>query len=88
MDEYPRRQKPLGHCPLRAWRCPLFVFVPPLTAVLPSDVVFAIRMSHRVIGAVFVAVPIVSTSARNAATTRARLGTGFRAVHAKKTNFF
>ena len=38
----------------------LFVFVPPLTQALSSDVVFFIRMSHRVIGVVFVAVPIIS----------------------------
>ena len=38
----------------------LFVFVPPLTAAAGADAVFAIRMSHRVIGVVFVLVPLVS----------------------------
>ena len=38
----------------------LFVFVPPLTQAIGPDAVFAIRMSHRVIGVVFVAVPLVS----------------------------
>lgn len=38
----------------------LFVFVPPLTKLVGSDVVFAIRMAHRVIGVVFVAVPLIS----------------------------
>lgn len=38
----------------------LFVFVPPLTKMLPADVVFGIRMSHRVIGVIFVVVPLIS----------------------------
>lgn len=38
----------------------LFVFVPQLAAAVGADAVFAIRMSHRVLGIVFVAVPIVS----------------------------
>lgn len=38
----------------------LFVFVPPLAQAVGADVVFVIRMSHRVIGVVFVAVPIIS----------------------------
>lgn len=38
----------------------LFVFVPPLAQAVGSDVVFAVRMSHRVIGVVFVAVPLIS----------------------------
>lgn len=38
----------------------LFVFVPPLTAAIPASVVFGIRMSHRVIGVVFIAVPVIS----------------------------
>ena len=38
----------------------LFVFVPPLTQAIGPDAVFAIRMSHRVIGVVFVVVPLVS----------------------------
>ena len=38
----------------------LFVFVPPLNALVGSDVVFVLRMSHRVIGIVFVVVPLVS----------------------------
>lgn len=37
-----------------------FVFIPPLAQMVGSDVVFAIRMSHRVIGVVFVLVPIIS----------------------------
>lgn len=38
----------------------LFVFVPPLARLAGPDVVFALRMSHRVIGIIFVVVPIVS----------------------------
>lgn len=38
----------------------LFVFVPALTQMAGSDLVFIFRMSHRVIGVVFVAVPIIS----------------------------
>lgn len=38
----------------------LFVFVPPLAAAVGGDVVFAIRMSHRVLGVIFVAVPVIS----------------------------
>lgn len=38
----------------------LFVFVPALAQAVGSDIVFAIRMSHRVIGCIFVAVPVVS----------------------------
>ncbi|WP_172135950.1 cytochrome b/b6 domain-containing protein [Adlercreutzia sp. ZJ473] len=38
----------------------LFVFVPPLSQAVGSDVVFIIRMGHRVIGVVFVAVPLIS----------------------------
>jgi len=38
----------------------LFVFIPQLAAAVPSDVVFAIRMSHRVLGVIFIAVPVVS----------------------------
>ena len=38
----------------------LFVFIPALTAALPAEVVVFIRMSHRVIGVVFVAVPLIS----------------------------
>lgn len=37
-----------------------FVFIPPLAQMVGSDVVFVIRMSHRVIGVVFVLVPIIS----------------------------
>lgn len=37
-----------------------FVFIPPLSQLVGPDVVFAMRMSHRVIGVVFVAVPIIS----------------------------
>ncbi len=37
-----------------------FVFVPPLTAMVGPDVVFAFRMSHRILGVVFVLVPIIS----------------------------
>ncbi|WP_080797481.1 cytochrome b/b6 domain-containing protein [Arabiibacter massiliensis] len=38
----------------------LFVFVPALAAAVGPDTVWLIRMSHRVLGVVFVAVPIVS----------------------------
>ncbi len=38
----------------------LFVFIPPLTQMLPADAVFAIRMSHRVFGVIFIVVPIIS----------------------------
>lgn len=37
-----------------------FVFVPPLAQAVGPDAVFAMRMSHRVIGVVFVAVPLIS----------------------------
>lgn len=38
----------------------LFVFVPPLAALAGPDVVFAFRMAHRIIGIIFVVVPLVS----------------------------
>ena len=38
----------------------LFVFAPPLTQLCPQELVFAFRMSHRVIGVLFVAVPLIS----------------------------
>ncbi len=38
----------------------LFVFIPALAQAVGSNVVFAIRMSHRVLGVVFVVVPLVS----------------------------
>ena len=38
----------------------LFVFVPALGQTLGAQAVFTIRMSHRVIGAVFVLVPLIS----------------------------
>ena len=38
----------------------LFVFVPALAQVAGADTVFAIRMSHRVLGLIFVLVPIIS----------------------------
>ena len=38
----------------------LFVFVPALAAAAGADTVFAIRMSHRVIGVIFVIVPLIS----------------------------
>lgn len=38
----------------------LFVFVPALSQLAGADVVFAIRMSHRVIGVIFVVVPLAS----------------------------
>ena len=38
----------------------LFVFVPALSQALGAQAVFTIRMSHRVIGAVFVLVPLIS----------------------------
>lgn len=44
------------------WLClsGLFVFVPALTQLVGDDVVFVFRMSHRVIGVVFVLVPLIS----------------------------
>lgn len=41
----------------------LFVFVPALASWAGADFVFAMRMSHRVIGVVFVAVPLISAIA-------------------------
>ena len=41
----------------------LFVFVPPLGHAIGADAVFVIRMSHRVLGVLFVAVPLVSAIA-------------------------
>lgn len=41
----------------------LFVFVPPLAALVGSDVVFFFRMCHRVFGVIFVVVPLVSAIA-------------------------
>lgn len=38
----------------------LFVFIPQLAASLPSQVTFVIRMSHRVLGIVFILAPIIS----------------------------
>lgn len=38
----------------------LFVFVPALTGLVPSSLTFAIRMSHRIFGIVFIVVPIIS----------------------------
>ena len=38
----------------------LFVFVPQLAQAVGSNVVFAIRMSHRVLGVIFVGVPVIS----------------------------
>jgi formate dehydrogenase subunit gamma len=38
----------------------LFVFVPALTALLPAQVVFGIRMSHRILGFIFILVPLIS----------------------------
>ena len=38
----------------------LFVFVPQLAQAVGADTVFAIRMSHRVIGCIFVLVPLIS----------------------------
>lgn len=38
----------------------LFVFVPALAAAVGPDAVFAMRMSHRIIGIVFVVVPLAS----------------------------
>ena len=38
----------------------LFVFIPPLGQLVGADVVFVFRMSHRVIGVVFVLVPLIS----------------------------
>ncbi len=41
----------------------LFVFVPQLAQAVGADTVFAIRMSHRVLGLIFVLVPIISAIA-------------------------
>lgn len=41
----------------------LFVFCPPLGQLIGSDAVFAIRMSHRVLGLIFIAVPLISAIA-------------------------
>ena len=41
----------------------LFVFVPALAQLAGPDVVWVIRMAHRVIGVIFVAVPIISAIA-------------------------
>ena len=38
----------------------LFVFCPPLTQAAGTDVVFFMRMSHRVIGVIYIAVPVIS----------------------------
>ena len=38
----------------------LFVFVPPLTKAVGPDVVFVMRMVHRVVGLIFCLVPIIS----------------------------
>jgi formate dehydrogenase subunit gamma len=38
----------------------LFVLVPPLTATLPAHVVFTMRMAHRGLGIIFIAVPLIS----------------------------
>lgn len=38
----------------------LFVFVPQLGHAVGADTVFAIRMAHRVLGVIFVAVPLIS----------------------------
>ncbi len=38
----------------------LFVFVPQLAQAIGADTVFAIRMSHRVLGLLFVLVPLIS----------------------------
>lgn len=40
-----------------------FVFVPPLAQAVGPDVVFGFRMSHRVIGVLFIVVPLVSAIA-------------------------
>lgn len=38
----------------------LFVFIPSLAAALDANVIFVIRMAHRVIGVIFVGVPLIS----------------------------
>jgi formate dehydrogenase subunit gamma len=38
----------------------LFVFVPALATAVPANVVFGIRMAHRLLGIIFVAAPIIS----------------------------
>lgn len=37
-----------------------FVFAPPLAALIGSDAVFAIRMSHRLLGCIFILMPLIS----------------------------
>ena len=37
-----------------------FVFIPPLTQAVPQQLVFVCRMSHRVIGLIYIIVPLVS----------------------------
>ena len=41
----------------------LFTFIPPLAALVGSDVVYAMRMCHRVFGCIFVAAPIFAAFA-------------------------
>ena len=38
----------------------LFVFIPPLAAAAPAQLTFAIRMAHRVLGLIFIFIPIIS----------------------------
>ncbi|MDR2109291.1 MAG: cytochrome b/b6 domain-containing protein [Coriobacteriales bacterium] len=38
----------------------LFVFVAPLTALVPAEAVFVMRMAHRVLGVIFTVVPLIS----------------------------
>ena len=38
----------------------LFTFIPPLTALVGQDVVFACRMAHRVFGCIFILLPLIS----------------------------
>ena len=41
----------------------LFVFIPPLAAAIGGEAVYVIRMSHRVLGIIFIAVPLISAIA-------------------------
>ena len=42
----------------------LFVFIPPLAAAIGGQAVFAIRMSHRIIGLIFILFPLASALIR------------------------
>jgi len=38
----------------------LFIFIPPLASAIPAGTLFVIRIIHRVVGFIFIAIPIVS----------------------------